>query len=123
MKANKLSLTNFRNYEEQEIEFGSGINIIYGDNAQGKTNILEAVHMFSMGKSNRTSRDSELIRHGEPRAKIYMEFSSYGSENFFQIEMFRSKRKSIAVSYTHLDVYKRQAEGDHVNVLRKEGML
>lgn len=95
MKANKLSLTNFRNYEEQEIEFGSGINIIYGDNAQGKTNILEAVHMFSMGKSNRTSRDSELIRHGEPRAKIYMEFSSYGSENFFQIEMFRSKRKSI----------------------------
>ena len=95
MKANKLSLTNFRNYEEQEIEFGSGINIIYGDNAQGKTNILEAVHMFSMGKSNRTSRDSELIRHGEPQAKIYMEFSSYGSENFFQIEMFRSKRKSI----------------------------
>lgn len=95
MKANKLSLTNFRNYEEQEIEFGSGINIIYGDNAQGKTNILEAVHMFSMGKSNRTSRDSELIRHGEPRAKIYMEFSSYGSENFFQIEMFRNKRKSI----------------------------
>lgn len=62
MKSNKIRLTNFRNYCEEEIEFSDGINVICGDNAQGKTNILEAVHMFSMGKSNRTNKDSELIR-------------------------------------------------------------
>ena len=67
MKALKLSLTDFRNYERQDIEFGDGVNIIFGDNAQGKTNILEAVYFFAMGKSNRARRDAELIRHGAPQ--------------------------------------------------------
>ncbi|HIV85771.1 MAG TPA: DNA replication/repair protein RecF [Candidatus Monoglobus merdigallinarum] len=104
MQVKKLKLLNFRNYSEQEIEFGSGVNVIYGDNAQGKTNILEAVHMFSMGKSNRTSKDAELIRRGEDSARIYMEFSAYGSESFFEIEVFRGRRKSII--YNDLPVKK-----------------
>ena len=95
MKSNKIRLTNFRKYCEEEIEFSDGINVICGDNAQGKTNILEAVHMFSMGKSNRTNKDSELIRHGEDKADIYMEFSSYSQDSFFEIEMFRGRRKTI----------------------------
>ncbi len=95
MIVKKLRLEDFRNYENQEIEFGSGINVIYGNNAQGKTNILEAVHMFSLGKSNRTSKDAELIRHGAASSKIYMEYSAYDRDSFFEISLHRGKRKSI----------------------------
>ena len=52
-----LELLDYRNYESLKMNFDQGINILYGDNAQGKTNILEAVHMFSMGKSNRTNKN------------------------------------------------------------------
>ncbi len=76
MKALKLSLTDFRNYERQDIEFGDGVNIIFGDNAQGKTNILEAVYFFAMGKSDRARRDASLsvtVRR-EPRFLLIQGF-------------------------------------------------
>ncbi len=98
MKALNLELTNFRNYEQQELDFGDGVNIIFGDNAQGKTNILEAVYFFAMGKSNRARRDVELIRHGEDKARICLEFSDKSRENVFEAEIFRDKRKSIKVN-------------------------
>ncbi len=98
MKAVHLELTNFRNYEQQELDFGDGVNIIFGDNAQGKTNILEAVYFFAMGKSNRARRDVELIRHGEDKARICLKFSDKSRENVFEAEIFRDKRKSIAVN-------------------------
>lgn len=104
MRANRLRLESFRNYEKQEIEFGPGINVIYGDNAQGKTNILEAVHMFSLGRSNRTVRDAELIRHGDDRASIGLEFSAYGRESVFEICLSRSSRKTI--TYNDIPVRK-----------------
>lgn len=95
MKINKLGLSDFRNYHDETVEFGSGVNIICGDNAQGKTNILEAVHMFSMGKSNRTPRDFELIRHGSQRAEIEMEYSAFERECELKICLDKGKRKSI----------------------------
>ena len=95
MKINTLSLSDFRNYKEEAVEFGGGVNIIYGDNAQGKTNILEAVHMFSMGKSNRTPRDSELIRHGCDKAEISMEYTAFDRDCELKIRLDKGKRKSI----------------------------
>ena len=62
MIINKIVLENFRNYEKCDISLNPNINILYGKNAQGKTNILEAVYLCSMGKSHRTSKNSELIR-------------------------------------------------------------
>ncbi len=59
-----LSLSQFRNYADQAIHFGPGINILYGDNAQGKTNIIEAIHLIGTGKSHRTKHLADLIRHG-----------------------------------------------------------
>lgn len=59
-----LSLNNFRNYKEQEISFEKEINIIMGNNAQGKTNILEAVYFLALAKSHRTSKEKELIKLG-----------------------------------------------------------
>ena len=61
MYINKIKLLNFRNYEEQEILLNPSINIFYGDNAQGKTNIIEAIFLCAIGKSFRTSKDKEMI--------------------------------------------------------------
>lgn len=98
MKANSLELTNFRNYESERIEFSDGVNVIYGDNAQGKTNILEAVYFFAMGKSNRARRDTELIRHGCDSAKVQFEFSDKHRDNIAEAEIFRDKRKRIMLN-------------------------
>lgn len=62
MNITKIGLTNFRNYEDLQLEFHPKINIILGNNAQGKTNILEAIYLSSLGKSFRTSNDYEMIR-------------------------------------------------------------
>lgn len=98
MIAHRIELANFRNYQTLDLEFGEQVNIIYGDNAQGKTNILEAVHMFSVGKSNRTYKDGELIRHGESSARAALEFTSGGREITAEIEIFKNKRKLILVN-------------------------
>ena len=74
MNITKIKLENFRNYSKQEIEFNNGINVIYGDNAQGKTNILEAIFLCSMGKSFRTTRDKDLIKLNESYTKINIEY-------------------------------------------------
>lgn len=62
MYIKKINLNNFRNYKNQEITLEKGINIFYGDNAQGKTNIIESVFLCSMGKSFRSKKDKELIQ-------------------------------------------------------------
>ena len=62
MRIKKLKVENFRNLENLDIEFSEGVNIIYGNNAQGKTNIIEAIYIFSFGKSFRANRDIELLK-------------------------------------------------------------
>lgn len=61
MYLKKIELKNFRNYEEEEVEFHKKVNIITGKNAQGKTNLLESLYIMSLGKSFRTSKDAEMI--------------------------------------------------------------
>lgn len=95
MKITKLRLNDFRNYHDETVDFSDGVNIICGDNAQGKTNILEAVHMFSLGKSNRTTKDFELIRHGASSAEIGMEYSAYDRDCEIKIHIDKGKRKSV----------------------------
>lgn len=95
MIVEKLKLKNFRNYEEQEIEFDKRINIIYGNNAQGKTNILEAIYLFSLGKSNRTSKDAEMIKFGEEKGELSIDFFSKERSLKGQIFLEKGKRKKI----------------------------
>ena len=96
MNITKLKLENFRNYDSQEIEFNKGINVIYGDNAQGKTNILEAIFLCSMGKSFRTSKDKELIKINKDFAKLNIEYEKSDREG--KIEYIISEKKSIAIN-------------------------
>ena len=98
MIALRLELENYRNYTRQELDFGEGVNVIYGDNAQGKTIILEAVYFFAMGKSNRARTDAELIRYGEDKARICLEFSDRSRTNVIDAEIYRDKRKKIQIN-------------------------
>ena len=65
-----VALSHFRNYENLYMEFDRGTNILYGDNAQGKTNVLESVYVSGTTRSHKGSRDRELIQFGEEEAHI-----------------------------------------------------
>ena len=92
MYINKLKLENFRNYEKQEIEFDKNVNIIYGDNAQGKTNILESIFICSLGKSFRTNKDKELINKEKDYSKIEMISSKEDREVKINFEINDKKK-------------------------------
>ncbi len=96
MLITSLKLQNFRNYSELKIDFNKDINVIYGDNAQGKTNILEAIFVSSIGKSFRTSKDRELIKIGENFAKVEVEFSKSDRDGTIKIEI--NDKKNIFVN-------------------------
>ena len=70
MKIKSISLSDFRNIEKEKIEFSDGVNLIYGHNAQGKTNALEAIYYFARGRSFRTSRDLDLIKKEKEKFHI-----------------------------------------------------
>ena len=67
MVIESLDLKNYRNYDILDMNFDKNVNIIYGDNAQGKTNILESIYMCATSRSHRGSKDKEIIRFGESR--------------------------------------------------------
>ena len=70
MYIKNIQLTNFRNYDVLETEFHKNVNLILGNNAQGKTNLLEAVYISSIGRSFRTNKDSDLVRFAADFAKL-----------------------------------------------------
>ena len=95
MYINKIKLKNFRNYNEQEIELNKNINIIYGDNAQGKTNILEAIFLSSFGKSFRTSKEKELIKFGEENCLVETEYQKKDRSGKIKIEIANKKQINV----------------------------
>ena len=98
MLIRSLKLRNFRNYEYLGIEFEKDYNIIYGNNAQGKTNMIEAMFMCASGRSHRTSKDMELLRTGSP--EYYIELLLEKEENLSTIEIryARDERKRISIN-------------------------
>lgn len=94
MKVKKLEIQNFRNISDISLEFDGEINVICGENAQGKTNIIEALWLFSGAKSFRNTKDSEFIKFGEKKSKIYTEFEMLGVENIAQI-VFDDKKTAF----------------------------
>ena len=91
MIVKSLALSDFRNYDLQELSFHHGINIFYGDNAQGKTNILEGIYLCMTNKSYRGSHDREMIRFGKDEAHLRLEAEKKGIP--YRVD---------TVSYTHL---------------------
>ena len=87
MRLNNLRLRGFRNYEELDADFVPGVNLILGDNAQGKTNLLEAIWLLSGAKSFRGAKDADLIRFGERRALIESDFFCAGRQQTSKIQL------------------------------------
>ena len=92
----KIKLYNFRNYKDQEIKLKEDINIFYGENAQGKTNIIESIFLGSMGKSFRAKKDKEMILINENNAKIEIEFEKKDRNGKIKIEL--SNKKNVYIN-------------------------
>lgn len=93
MKVIYLELTHFRNYKYLELTFNEGVNYIVGDNAKGKTNLIEAIYMLSFGKSFRTSDTIELIKHNYPYSMIKAKTSSETSSKDLAIYLLQNGKK------------------------------
>lgn len=103
MYIKNLSLLNFRNYDQLSLNLNKGINIFIGDNAQGKTNILESIYYCSIGKSHRTNKDKELIKWGAKEAYISLYVSKERLDKKIDIKIFKEGKKGIRVNSIKLN--------------------
>ena len=97
MYIESLELKNFRNYEELSIVLDPGTNILYGDNAQGKTNVLEAVYLCGTTKSHRGSKDKEMIRFEQDESHIRMMVKKDGVSHKIDMHLKKNKANGIAI--------------------------
>ena len=93
MLITNLKLKNFRNYDELNLDFNKKINIFYGNNAQGKTNIIESIFLCAIGKSFRTSKDKELIKFEKDFLNIEINYEKIDRDGKIKIEI--SDKKNI----------------------------
>ena len=96
MWINKIKINNFRNYNNEEINLEKNINVFYGENAQGKTNIIEAIFLCSMGKSFRAKQDKEMIKLNENNSIVEIEF--FKSDRDGKIKIQLGNRKTVFVN-------------------------
>ena len=89
-------MQNFRNYEKEKIDFSKNINVFYGDNAQGKTNIIEAIFIGSIGKSFRTNKEKEVIKHNENFTNIIINYQNKDRDGNIKVQI--SNKKNIFVN-------------------------
>ncbi len=92
-----LELADFRNYESLEINFDKGTNILYGDNAQGKTNILEAIYVSATTKSHKGSKDKEIINFNKEESHIRTYLLKEDEEIRVDMHLRKNKSKGIAI--------------------------
>ena len=98
MRIDSLELESFRNYHHQELTFDPRCNVIFGENAQGKTNLLEALVYLSCGKSPRARTDKEMIRFDAPSARISAGVFAREREYRVQVDLFRDRRRKMSVN-------------------------
>ncbi len=91
----ELHIEQFRNYSQSTLQFSPEINILIGENAQGKTNALEAIYILAMGKSHRTQKDSELLMWDTDKASIQGRILFGKRERRLQIDFFKNGRKAL----------------------------
>ena len=106
MLCKKVELQNFRNAECEVIEFDNGINVLHGENAQGKTNLLEAIYFISLGKSFRTTHETEIIRFGEEFASISLDYESEGREQNVTMRFSDNARQKKNVTHNGVKITK-----------------
>ena len=95
MRCKKITVLNFRNVESAEVCFDSGVNVLLGKNAQGKTNLLEAIFYASVGRSFRGASGAQMIRFGQENAKISLDFQANGRDQNISMRIFKDKQRTV----------------------------
>ena len=98
MRIDRLELDAFRNYGRQAVEFDAQCNVIFGENAQGKTNLLEALIYLSCGRSPRARTDREMIRFDAPAASLCAQVFARERDFRVRAELFRDRRRKMSVN-------------------------
>ncbi len=93
-----LKLNNFRNYSNTLVSFKFGVNFVVGKNAQGKTNLLESIYLLSVGKSPKNSKDKQIIKFNEEKARIELNFSTLAGNKNIQMYLDKTNKKSIKIN-------------------------
>ncbi|MCR5397549.1 MAG: DNA replication/repair protein RecF [Lachnospiraceae bacterium] len=110
-----VELKDFRNYESLEVHFDPSTNIIFGDNAQGKTNILEACYVSGTSKSHKGSYDKDMIRFGESEAHIRTIIEKKGRD--YQIDLHLKKNKSKGIAINQVPIKKASELFGYLNII------
>lgn len=104
MLCKKINLTNFRNIESAELEFSDGVNVLVGNNAEGKTNLLEAVYLFALGKSFRGAKETDMIKFGEDFAVASLDFTENSRSDVQNLTMRMSRTRHRTVELNRVKV-------------------
>lgn len=102
MHITQITLKHYRNYDLCHIDLSKRLNLIIGDNGQGKTNLLESLYIGGFGKSFRTSKDVEWLKFGEPVAFVKIGFEKMGQPGLIEIKLLRNRKKEIKLNGVHL---------------------
>ncbi|MBO7090068.1 MAG: AAA family ATPase, partial [Lentisphaeria bacterium] len=89
----KAAFLNFRNIESAEISFSPGVNLLFGNNAQGKTNALEGIYLCAQGRSHRTAHEKDYIRQGGEFAKVTVDFADKLRDQQLELRYLKNGRK------------------------------
>lgn len=111
----EVYLKNFRNYEEQKITFNENTNVFYGNNAQGKTNILEALYFCALGRSFRTHKEAELIHFKDSQSIIKVKYQKNQREN--EIEISLNKKNSKIIKLNGIKLNRNSELVGHINLV------
>ena len=98
MKVTQIHTANYRNLQAQTVTLGDGLNVFVGDNAQGKTNLVESVYLCCIGKSPRTDRDKDLIAWGREKACVKVEYLGKFGKGEIEIDVTAGAKKQIFVN-------------------------
>ena len=104
MKIKSIEIENFRNIEHISLNF-ENVNIIYGENAQGKTNLIEAIYLFSGSKSFRGAKDCDLIKFGSEFANLKIEFESREREQTARLLIDTKRNEKMIVINVSIILY------------------
>ncbi|MCL2212261.1 MAG: DNA replication/repair protein RecF [Oscillospiraceae bacterium] len=96
MHCTEITYTNFRNIATAQLTLSPGLNLLYGKNAQGKTNALEGIYLCAGGRSHRSSREREFIRHGEERGSVEVKYTDTHRTNTLKLSWTRDGRRECS---------------------------
>lgn len=103
MRIDTLLLINYRNYEYQKVAFHKGINILIGDNAQGKTNLLESVYLCARGAAFKNTKDSDIIKFGERSGYVRAEIDLNAKERIVEVKLSQIDKKRVRINEVEVD--------------------